>query len=99
MTPAQVDTAVAVITRAAATIDAQQRELIASRKKIAALEGKVELLTKYAVAAENHNEECRATCKAGASCGYEGFLKRTGRRCPDCPMKGIIDPMPHKGNA
>lgn len=99
MTPGQVEIAVEAIGRAVATINAQKQELDVARVRIAALEGKVELLTRYAVAAENHNAECKAICNSGLNCGYEGYLKRTGRRCPECPMRSVIDPMPHKGTA
>jgi len=99
MSEAQVDTAVEVIVRAAATIDSQQRDLIVARRQIQALEGKVELLMKYAVAVEDHNTECKAICNEGANCGYEGFLRRTKRRCAECPMRSVIDIMPHRGSA
>jgi FtsZ-binding cell division protein ZapB len=91
--------AVQVVNAARDMIESQQAEIEDLKKRNAAMETAASFLQRYAVAVHMHNLKCDAECDKGFSCGYEGFLKRTGRACAGCPARFKVDPMPAEGIA
>jgi hypothetical protein len=96
MTPQEM---ASVLTTTRDVIDAQNKVIEELRTKNAALSGSLELMLKYGRAVEQHNAQCTADCDDGHNCGWAGHLKRTGRRCGQCPATFKVDVMPTKGSA
>lgn len=88
-----------VVVRARDTIDAQNAEIAKLKGDLSVLETGVGLLRTYVCAVSSHNASCDADCNEGASCGWAGLLRRTKRRCAECPVRFKIDVMPAKGSA
>lgn len=99
MTPEQLEYTADVVTRARNVIEAQRAEIEQLKQRNAAMQTATEFLQRYALAVNAHNIKCDTECNDGVSCGYEGYLRRTGRRCASCPAAFKVDPMPHKGQA
>lgn len=77
----------------------QAQQIEDLKKRVATFQAAAEILPSYVRAVHNHNVRCVEDCNDGLSCGYHGFLKRTGRRCPGCPAEFKVDVMPSKGSA
>lgn len=99
MTSEQMSFMYDVVTRARETIEWQQGEIATLRSRVDQLQGALSVMGHYALAVDAHNESCEKDCNSGGSCGYEGVLRRTGRRCAGCPAVFKVDVMPTKGSA
>jgi hypothetical protein len=89
----------ATLTSARDIIEAQNAEISKLKEENSLMLGAASFLQRYALAVNAHNVKCDAECGEGVACGYEGYLKRTGRRCASCPAVFKVDVMPHKGSA
>jgi hypothetical protein len=99
MTPERVMHCVAVVERAAEQLEANVVLIAEQNLKIQALSGVATILNQYVQAVEIHNAKCDAECANGVLCGYDEYLKRTKRRCLNCPAGYNINVMPTKGTA
>lgn len=85
--------------RARNVIEEQNKEIADLKRDNAIMSTAASVLHRYVTAVSSHNQSCDAECNDGVACGYEGYLRRTGRRCASCPAMFKVDVMPHKGSA